>query len=739
MRLCALALALLCWPARAGAADGGPVDGGVPADGSPADAAAPDAPTRPDAGAPDAGEPDVSALEQAAAVAAGAETIVVSAADDVDEEVIVRARRVRSEAGRTGVRVEEARRVPGTQGDAAKVVQSLPGVARPAFGGDKLVVWGAAPRDTRVYVDGVEIPALYHLGGVRSVLPADLVRSLELVPGGFGVEHGRSLGGVVRLETRELPEGLHGFVAADLLDASAMVTASPLPRLRLAVSGRYGWLDRILLGAIRDVGDFVPIPRYDDEQVKVTLALRDDEELGLLFLATHDKLRRAVASPDPAETRAEDTVTSAYRFILRYARIFPDGASVTVSPSVGWDRATSATSFGAVPTYTDADSVRYGVRAVWRQRLAPRLTATAGMDFQGSHTQNGRYGSLTLPPREGDPYVFGQPPGAEIANDDWTTEIVDAAPFAGAELALGPLTLAPGLRVDAFLIEGDRLLPRVGLAPATGFSRLEWSADPRLSAVLRVAPGVSVSGSAGLYHQPPAAEDLSATFGSPALRLERGWQATLGAAAALGAVATVEATGFWKSLADLVVRSRAPSPALAHALVQTGEGHGYGVQLLVRRELARGLFGWIAYTFSRAERKDEADPLYRLFDHDQPHVLAAVASWEVGGWAFGGRARYASGAPRTPVDGAFYDARDDRYEPIMGLQNSIRIPAFFQLDLRIDRRFAVGALRIDLYLDVQNVTNRDNAEEIVYDRTYRQRGHVTGLPTLAVLGARVEL
>jgi hypothetical protein len=42
-----------------------------------------------------------------------------------------------------------------------------------------------------------------------------------------------------------------------------------------------------------------------------------------------------------------------------------------------------------------------------------------------------------------------------------------------------------------------------------------------------------------------------------------------------------------------------------------------------------------------------------------------------------------------------------------------------------------------LYLDVQNVTYRRNAEELAYSADYSQRGAITGLPTLAVLGARV--
>ena len=63
--------------------------------------------------------------------------------EDVDEEVVVRAARIKKEAVETRIRTEEARKVPGTQGDTLKVVQNLPGVGRASFGSGQLVVWGS--------------------------------------------------------------------------------------------------------------------------------------------------------------------------------------------------------------------------------------------------------------------------------------------------------------------------------------------------------------------------------------------------------------------------------------------------------------------------------------------------------------------------------------------------------------------------------------------------------------------
>ena len=157
--------------------------------------------------------------------------------------------RPQREVVETTISTEEARHIAGTEGDALKVVQSLPGVARAAFGQGQLVVWGAAPADTRIYVDDVEIPQLYHLGGFRSTVNDGLVRSIDFVPGGQGAAWGRGLGGLVRLETRApIGEGVHGYIGADVLDASALLEAALTKRLSVVVAGRYSYLDKVLSG-----------------------------------------------------------------------------------------------------------------------------------------------------------------------------------------------------------------------------------------------------------------------------------------------------------------------------------------------------------------------------------------------------------------------------------------------------------------------------------------------------------
>ena len=139
----------------------------------------------------------------------------------------------------------------------------------------------------------------------------------------------------------------------------------------------------------------------------------------------------------------------------------------------------------------------------------------------------------------------------------------------------------------------------------------------------------------------------------------------------------------------------------------------------------------------RSERRDHPGEALRLSDYDQTHLLTLVASYRHRGWGAGLRLRHATGLPRTPVVGAFFDVQGDQFQPLFGGRNTSRLPDFVQLDLRADRTFVFGRLRLEVYLDVQNVTYRKNAEEIVYRRDYRRAGYITGLPALAVAGARL--
>jgi hypothetical protein len=166
-----------------------------------------------------------------------------------------------------------------------------------------------------------------------------------------------------------------------------------------------------------------------------------------------------------------------------------------------------------------------------------------------------------------------------------------------------------------------------------------------------------------------------------------------------------------------------------------GRGDDHGLELMVKR-ISERWAAWLSYTWSRSLRTE--DPSRTIGWHpyllDQPNVLTALGTVQLGSWRLGGRFRYATGNPITPVAGTFYDVDTERYEPIDGALLSARLPAFLQLDLRADRAWRRSWGTISVYLDVQNVTNRLNAEGVTYDHTYQQARYTRGLPVFPSLG-----
>ena len=139
----------------------------------------------------------------------------------VDEELIVTALAPRTEVTERTLTAEDVRYLPGTGGDVVKVIQNLPGIARPPLGTGNLRIRGTAPEDSLYFIDGGRIPIVFHFSGLTTVLSSDLLSEVAFLPGSYSVQYGRALGGLVDLRTKQsLPERSNGNVSVDVFQAA---------------------------------------------------------------------------------------------------------------------------------------------------------------------------------------------------------------------------------------------------------------------------------------------------------------------------------------------------------------------------------------------------------------------------------------------------------------------------------------------------------------------------------------
>ncbi|HEY6881340.1 MAG TPA: TonB-dependent receptor, partial [Polyangiales bacterium] len=408
----------------------------------------------------------------------------------------------------------------------------------------------------------------------------------------------------------------------------------------------------------------------------------------------------------------------------------------------GTDSATRSDRVGPYPFRLQSDAIVFGTRASWIGDLTSYARLHAGVAVDATFSDLDRQGSLTRPPREGDPYAFGQAPAGDLAADQWKVAQVSIAPYLELPLSLlnKKLDVTPGVYGASLLNNVNQAIPPIGDTPTHGGARVLSYLEPRLMVNGRVTDKLSLKIGGGLYHNAPNPADLSSAFGTPMLKSPRSVQGIVGGSYELPWNLTVEMVAFARRISNYVSRNIDPSAPPAELLTQEGSARAYGGQFSLRRRFANGFTGWLSYTVTRSEVRFHKDSDWVRSDFEQPHLFTGVASYDIGaGFSLGVRLRVISGLPRTPVTGRVFDTVNGDYQPLFGAYNSIRLPTIYALDARIDKTFNVGRGKIIVFLDALNVLNRPPAEEILYDSTYSQHDYLKGLPVVADIGVRGEL
>jgi TonB family protein len=645
-------------------------------------------------------------------------------------EAVVVGEREEKQVSHVAIAAGEIRRVAGASGDAVKVIQNLPGMARSFLSGE-LIVRGGNPRDTRVYVDGEEVPQVFHFGGLTSVYSSELLKDVEFEAGNFGVRSGRAIGGRVNLVTRDPGERSHALADVNLYHATALYEGRPSADLGIAIAARRSYADAVVTRAVESMDDPPGVstaPRYYDLQLKTAWKATPDDTVRFDVFGSDDRMVLTGVDDDQSLEDLDflEFGTRFYRAGLRWDHRAGEATRLRLALGGGWQ-----------DVDVDADE-RFRMRQeLWsthlraevHHELAPRVKLVTGVDGQWYPKVRIEVDAPPIPPP-------GQilNPNAETRRLAMTMDGVEAGAFVEATLEpVDGLFVVPGVRADVHRALAD----------------LSW-VDPRLAVRWQLRPETALKGAVGLYHQAPPMPYVTEEFGNPDLHEEGAWQYSLGAEQRLLPRLLLDVQLYYKRLFDLALPSDAvitrDGQLVAERYRSAGTGRSYGAELLLRWDPDGRFFGWVSYSLSRAERGEPAAAGSRLESegdaYDQPHNVVAVGTVELPelwhGLSAGFRARYTSGNPYAPIRGAVYDADGDLYQPVQTGALTERMPPFFQLDLRVDKKWTARTWTFAAYLEVQNVTNRENPEAVAYSFDYSQRGWYSGLPLFPSFGLRAE-
>jgi TonB family protein len=636
-------------------------------------------------------------------------------------EVTVRGERAPHDVTYRRVQARELGHIAGNRGDALQALENLPGVARAPTLSGLLIVRGTSPSSSQIFVDGTYVPSMYHFGGLSSVVPTEMLERVDFFAGNYGVRYGRGTGGIVDIALRPVrPDGeYHGLVQADLLDARAQLEG-PLPLTddwSFLAGVRRSHVDLWLIPLLESQDtSFQAAPVYYDYQAFVEHTGARGSRVRFGIFGSDDRLR--LTNKSSASGGQFDQANAFWNLQLLHEAELRSNIDSRTQISTGYFLQKFSLSTLRFETHayplvlrneitarlTDGLTLRFGPDVLY----APLSTDFAAPEETGPNTPDS--GSFLLRPLRifSDGSVFFRP--AVFAE-------LQADPFQR-------LHLIAGLRVD-YTHDTERV-----------------DVSPRISGKYDLTRGslaTTLKGAFGFFHQPPQVEETLAGYGTPGLRSVRALHSSLGVEQRLGEQLSLSVDGFHIDLDDLVTSRPNPEGRLEYQNVATGDV--IGAELLLRYDPDDSFFGWLSYTLSRSERRFGPNEPEVLFGFDQTHILAAVGSYRLGrGWEAGLRLRAVSGNPFTPCLSGLYTSFENAYLCVNGPFQSERSATFYQLDLRLEKRWRLSEQAgITAYLEIINATARENKDVPVYSYDFSERGYASSnLPLLPNLGLRGE-
>ncbi len=645
--------------------------------------------------------------------------------------------------GRVELPVEYLQRLPmlGGESDILRTLQLLPGVQQVNEISSGLYVRGGSPDQNLTLLDEVVVYNPSHLAGFLSTFNSDAVRSIDLIKGAFPAKFGGRLSSVLDLTMREgTKEGFHGAGGVSLISSRLTVEGPISEKSTFMLSGRRFYLDllqRLLINE-EDAPDYY----FYDLNGKVNYEI--DSENKLYLSGYHG--RDVILFDDNNEE--VDVNWGNTTGNLRWAHILSPQAFAGLSLS--W----SSYEFNAGLSETDqqsqetqsfrANSSIKDVRLNGRVQLFPSEDHIVETGLEVTrHVSSVR--------------------AFEVYFGDSTFSLPDDLGLQNATSFESSLYLQDEWKAT------DRLSLNLG-------GRLTWFekgnyfyAEPRASAVYRLKPDLSLTGSYAEARQPihlvvRNGVSLPTDTWFPATETIRPGFSRQGSLGVMGAIdeGTWEwsVDGYYKSLDNIYefadTASFSPLVQVEEQLVR-GAGEAWGVELFLQKRIG-DITGWIGYTLAETRRTFDELNRGKTFHprYDRRHDAKIVLMYQLGeSWDFGvtwvygtGQAytvpsgQYAQIDPDYPQDLSQYVYTQDRYTE----RNAFRLPAYHRMDVNFSHSFEWFELPWRLSLNVYNLYNRRNVFSWYLAEDYDQEAgeqrrmirQLTLFPVIPTIGLSFE-
>lgn len=625
---------------------------------------------------------------------------------------------------------------PGGNNDVVQVAQTLPGVS-PSVGGfrNDLIIRGGAPNESVYYLDGIEIPNINHFstqgsaGGPVGLINVSFIENVTLSASSFEARYDNPLSGVLQFKQRS--GSTNGWNRNIRVSASetAITLDGPLsqsenPKTTLIASVRRSYLQFLfeLIG--------LPFrPNYWDYQYKLDHKIDEFNSLSFIGIGAIDDF--TVQAPSEFDPEAQAQLEQA-PFIDQQTHV----------AGISWNRRfknnngryglhlshnrlrNQFTQYRDPENELDAFFSNDALEAETKLRFEltqylGKAKLSLGANYQWSDYQN-RTISTVLP-------------------IDYNTGINFSkyGLFSQLSGSLSPkLEYTLGVRLDHDTFTTD--------------SNLLKYLSPRGAITYNFSSSLSGSLSLGRYYKIPTYTQLGFQLENELVNKDSQYtlsdHITAGLKKYLGNSTLLSIEGFYKrydnypiSLIDQVslANKGAGFEVLGNeAVLTTGKGKTYGVELLFQQKLSNNFYGLFSYTYfhSRFSGLNTKDFIRSTWD--SRHLASFTGGYKLPkNWEVSSRFRYSGRTPYAPVDTeatlANYPNVQLNYN-LLGEEPFLLDP-FSQLDIRIDKKWNFKQSSFNLFFEVQNLLSATIPTPTEYGLARTPSGELKNPPQLEPL------
>lgn len=614
---------------------------------------------------------------------------------------------------------EEIKVNPGGNFDVSKVIQVLPGVAGGTSANrNDIIVRGGGPSENVYYLDGIEIPVLNHFqtqgasGGATGILNVSFINDVQLISSAFDSRYDNALASTIVIKQRNgNPNNLGGNIRLSGSEFATTLEGPLSKKTTFMASARRSYLQ--FLFQLLDL----PIrPDYWDFQYKVNHKIDKRTELNFIGVGALDNFKLVAPKSSDAENEyilrsnpllkqwnytvgvsLKRLVDNGFYTIALSRNMFFNGANRYENNA----NATGDKLFG-LRSHEIENKLRFDMNKYINGWKFTYGTSTQYVKYDAS-----LFNTIKREVRDASGNVVQ--PGINISTETAIDFFKMGAYGHVSKYLLGEkLLLSGGLRTDMNTFTTTGTNPLKTLSPRASLSYTlneQWNIAASVGRYYKLAPYTALG-----YRT------ISNELVNNDLDYIRSIHYTIGTQFIPRNDFRFTLEAFYKDYGNYPV-SVINGISMANigtdfavvgneAYISIGKGRVYGVEAYAQQKLIKNLFYVVSATVYKSEFSGN-DGVFRSSTWDYGFIFSSTLSYKFKrNWDIGIKYRISGGQPYTPFDvaqsTANYLTTGTGWYDYTQL-NSERLPAFQQLDLRIDKKFNFKNTSLNIFLDFQNV------------------------------------